>query len=102
EMAASSAKLNAALRALVVAAQQAGELDPRLDADRLATVLHAVGLGLRELRLVRRGNLDAHGAFAVLLELLRRAGPQEPAGAGLDDSQSASHQAAQPTRQTRA
>ncbi|HUG15676.1 MAG TPA: TetR/AcrR family transcriptional regulator [Thermomicrobiales bacterium] len=67
--------LAGALRELVVAAQRAGEIDAGIDAERLATVLHAVGLGLRELRLIRRGAVDARGAFGVVLEMLRRMAP---------------------------
>jgi AcrR family transcriptional regulator len=68
--------LTAALRDLVMAAKEAGEIDPAVDAERLAVVLHAAGLGLRELRLVQRGAVDARGAFAVLFEMVRGLTPR--------------------------
>jgi AcrR family transcriptional regulator len=73
----SSDALTSALRDLVVAAQAAGEIDTQVDPDRLAVVLHAVGLGLRELRLVQRGAVDARGAFEVLFDMVRALSPND-------------------------
>lgn len=67
--------LTSGLRSLIEAAQAVGEIDPDVDAERLAVVLHAVGLGLRELRLVQRGAVDASGAFAVLFQMVRGLAP---------------------------
>jgi TetR/AcrR family transcriptional regulator, transcriptional repressor of aconitase len=72
--------LTGALRSLIYAAQDAGEIDPDIDARQLAVVLHAVGLGLRELRLIHRGTLDAAGAFDMVTTMLRRMGPAEAMG----------------------
>lgn len=72
--------LTEALRSLVTAAQDAGEIDPDVEARQLAVVLHAVGLGLRELRLIHGTSLDAAGAFSMVSGMLRRMGPDDAMG----------------------
>jgi TetR/AcrR family transcriptional regulator, repressor for uid operon len=67
--------ITAMLQSLIDQAQAAGEIDPDVDARTLATVLHAVGLGLRELRLTTQGEVDIRAGFAVMIEMVRRLTP---------------------------
>jgi AcrR family transcriptional regulator len=70
-----AAAVTSMLQQGIVAAQDAGELDPQVDARTLATLLHAAGLGLRELRLTTQGEVDIQAGFALLIAMVQRMTP---------------------------
>jgi AcrR family transcriptional regulator len=67
-----------ALEGLVREAQTAGEIQPGIDPRALAAVLDAFVVGLRQMYLSQRDELDVPGAFEALGALLRLPARAEP------------------------
>lgn len=71
EQSAITREITSGLEALMSGAQALGELDPTLNAEDLAVVLHAFALGLRELHLLLPEEIDARRAYDLVGRLVR-------------------------------
>jgi AcrR family transcriptional regulator len=59
------------LETLIRASQQAGEIDPGVDATALAIVLHAATSGIQMLKIDSEDDLDVTGAFELMVRMVQ-------------------------------
>jgi AcrR family transcriptional regulator len=70
------------IESLLREAQQAGEIDPAVDAHNLATTLVGAWVGLDLLALDFEEQIDREGTLAVIVEVLRRLAPPSTSSKG--------------------